>query len=248
VLASSVDAVRRLTAAGWSADRLAVWPAAVDADAFSPARRSQRLRNEWHVSDRRPAILCVGPLERGSGVELIEPLGSLLHGQGVAHRFIVVGEGTARTSLQEACPDALFAGRLSQRDLATVMASADLLLWPGDRDTAGFVLLEAQASGLPVLVASCGNARDYMRPDLTGMACHAHDVFGFAARASELLIDSVRRRAMAEAARRFARSRSWPAALDPVYAIYRTASRPGAVDLPPPRPVQAPVRAVRAER
>jgi glycosyltransferase involved in cell wall biosynthesis len=88
------------------------------------------------------------------------------------------------------------------------------------------VLLEAQASGLPVLVASCGNARDYMRPDLTGTACHAHDVLGFAARASELLIDTVRRRAMAEAARRFAQARSWPAALGPVYGIYRTASQP----------------------
>ena len=59
VLVPSADAVRRLTNAGWHDDRLVVWPGAVDADAFSPARRSQRLRNEWHVSDRRPAILCV---------------------------------------------------------------------------------------------------------------------------------------------------------------------------------------------
>jgi glycosyltransferase involved in cell wall biosynthesis len=250
VLVPSADAVCRLTSAGWNADRLLVWPAAVDADAFSPARRSQRLRNEWHVSDRRPAILCVGPLVRGSGVGLIEPLGSLLHRQGIAHRFIVVGEGTAQADLRDACPDAVFAGRLSQRDLATVMASADLLLWPREASTAGLVLLEAQASGLPVLVASGGNARDHMRPGLTGMECHADDVLGFSARASDLLIDTARRRVMGEAARRFAQSRSWPASLDRVYAIYRAASQPGAVGVSSqaPQPVQRPVRAVRAGR
>ena len=61
VLVPFADAVRRLTRAGWDADRLVVWPAGADPDAFSPARRSQRLRDEWHVSERRPAILCVGP-------------------------------------------------------------------------------------------------------------------------------------------------------------------------------------------
>jgi glycosyltransferase involved in cell wall biosynthesis len=248
VLVPSADAVCCLATAGWNADRLVVWPGAVDADAFSPARRSQRLRNEWHVSDRRPAILCVGPLLHGSGVGLIEPLGSLLHRQGIAHRFIVVGEGRAQAGLQEACPDAVFAGRLSQRDLATVMASADLLLWPRDVSTAGLVLLEAQASGLPVLAASGGNARGHMRPGLTGTECHADDVLGFCARASELLIDTARRRLMGEAARRFAQSRSWPASLDRVYSLYRTARRAGTVGAPVPRPVQAPVRAVRARR
>ncbi len=249
VLVPSADSIHHLTAVGWNADRLVVWPAAVDAHAFSPARRSQRLRNEWHVSDRRPAILCVAPLMHGSGVGLIEPLGSLLHRQGISHRFIVVGEGPARPRLQEACPDAVFAGRLTQRDMATVMASADLLLWPRDASTAGLVLLEAQASGLPVLAASGGNARDNMRHGLTGVECHADDVLGMCARASELLIDTARRRVMGEAARRFAQSRSWPASLDRVYSIYRAASQPGAVGVPPaPRPVQTHVRAVRTGR
>jgi phosphatidylinositol alpha 1,6-mannosyltransferase len=249
LLVPSTDAVTRLAGAGWNATRIVVWPGAVDTVAFTPARRSQRLRSEWHVSDRRPAILCVRPTIRGSGVELIEPLGSLLHRQGVAHRFIVVGEGAAQAGLREACPDAMFAGHLSQRDLATVMASADLLLWPDDGGTAGLVLLEAQASGLPVLVANCGNARDYMRPDLTGMACHAHDVLGFAARAAQLLTDPGQRHRMGEAARRFAQSRSWPASLERVYSIYREAGPPGALGAPPAaRPAPAHPRAVRAGR
>jgi glycosyltransferase involved in cell wall biosynthesis len=247
VLVPFADAVRRLTSAGWNADRLVVWPGGADADAFSPARRSQRLRNEWHVSERRPAILCVGRLERQSGVELIEPLGSLLHRQGIAHRFIVVGEGTAMPGLQESCPDAVFPGRLSHRDLATVMASTDLLLWPGDASTEGLVLLEAQASGLPVLVTSGGNACEHVRPGLTGVVCRPDDVLGFCARASGLLTDAGRRRMMGEAGRRFAQSRSWPASLERVYALYRAASRPDAPGVRV-RPAPTPVRAVRVQR
>ena len=142
------------------------------------------------MSERRPAILCVGALVRGGPMELIEPLGSLLHRHGIAHRFVVVGEGDGLRGLQTACPDAVFAGRLSPRDLATVMASADLLLRPAETSTSGLVELEAQASGLPVLLTSGGTARDHMRPGVTGLVCPSGDVLGFAGRASELLTDA----------------------------------------------------------
>jgi len=247
VLVPSADAVQGLTSAGWHAERLVVWPGGADAEAFSPARRSQRLRDVWHVSERRPAILCVGRLDGKSGLELIEPVGSLLHRQGIAHRFIVVGEGPAMSRLQESCPDAVLPGRLSHRDLATVMASADLFLWPGEASTAGLVLLEAQASGLPVLVTSGGNAREHMRPGVTGVVCRPGDVLGVGARASELLGDAGRRRVLGDAARRLAQSRSWPASLERVYGLYRAASRPGALGVHV-RPAQTPVRAARAQR
>ena len=243
VLVPSADVARRLTGAGWNEHRLIVWPGAVDADAFSPARRSQRLRNAWHVSERRPAILCVGTLSRGSGIDLIEPLGSLLHSRRIAHRFIVVGEGPALPELQEACPDAVFAGRLSPRDLASVMASADLLFRPVAVDTTGLVLLEAQASGLPVLVTGGGTVRDHMRPGLTGMVCRSDDALGLAAQAAELLMDPARRRGMGEAARRFARARSWQASLERVYALYRSTNRTGAVDSSSERRPAAPTAA-----
>jgi hypothetical protein len=247
VLVPFADAVRRLAVAGWNAHQLVVWPAGADADAFSPARRSQRLRNEWHVSERRPAILWVGRLDGHSGAGLIEPLGSLLHRQGIAHRFIVVGEGSALPSLQESCPDAVFPGRLSHRDLATVMASADLLIWPSEANTAGLVLLEAQASGLPVLATSGGNALEHVRPGHSSVVCRPDDVLGLCARAAELLTDPGRRRAMGDAGRRFAQSRSWPASLERVFALYRALGQPEAPAVRLPLS-PAPVAAARAQR
>ena len=249
ILVPSVEVARRLRDLDWASDRLMAWPAGVDDHAFSPARRSRRLRDEWHVSERRPAILCVGPAEPGSGIEMIEPLGSLLHRDGVAHRFVVAGEGPWLTALRERCPDTVFAGALSARDLATVMASADLLLAPGALAGNAQMLLQAQASGLPVLAASLATARDHIRPGVTGFLTHPEDVMGLRVHAAELLGDDSRRRRMATAARGFAQSRTWAASLGGVYALYRTLVTPARLDSSPTsRAASAPTRRLGVQR
>ncbi len=221
VLVPSADASRRLANDGWHPDRLTVWPRGVDADVFAPARRSQALRDGWHVSDRRLAILYAGRLSRERGLSLIEPLGSLLHRHGIAHRFILVGEGPMTAELKERCPDAVFTGRLAHDEVATAMASADLFLFPSETNTAGHVVLEAQACGLPVLITAAGGAKENVRPGKTGFACRAGDVLDFFARASELIHDPERRRMMSDAARRYACGRSWTVALEPLFSLYR---------------------------
>ena len=249
ILVPSVEVARRLRDLDWASDRLMAWPAGVDDHAFSPARRSRRLRDEWHVSERRPAILCVGPAEPGSGIEMIEPLGSLLHRDGVAHRFVVAGEGPWLTALRERCPDTVFAGALSARDLATVMASADLLLAPGALAGNAQMLLQAQASGLPVLAASLATARDHIRPGVTGFLTHPEDVMGLRVHAAELLGDDTRRRRMATAARGFAQSRTWASSLGGVYALYRTLVTPARLDSSPTsRTASAPTRRLGVQR
>ena len=145
---------------------------------FSPARRSDRLRNEWHVSDKRPAILCVMPAAGESGLNHVESLGSLLYRHGIAHRFIVVGDAAALSGARDRCPDAVYPGRLSHHDLATVMASADLFFLPHASMTGGLTLLEAQASGLPVLVMGEGSVREYMKPGFSGVVCRPGDIVG----------------------------------------------------------------------
>jgi glycosyltransferase involved in cell wall biosynthesis len=224
VLVPSADTGRRLANDGWRTDHLVVWPRGVDVEVFTPARRSQRLRDEWHVSDRRPAVLYAGRLSVEKGLALIEPLGSLLHRHGIAHRFVLVGEGPMTPTLKERCPDAVFTGRLNHDEVATAMASADVFVFPSETDTAGNVVLEAQACGLPVLVTNAGGPKENMRNGETGFVCRPGDVLDFCSRVSELLTDAERRRRMSDAARRFAMLRPWRASLEPLYSLYREAT------------------------
>ena len=227
VLVPSADTKDRLAGNGWPADRLGVWARGVDTDAFSPARRSAGLRESWRVCDQRPAILYAGRISAEKGLSMVEPLGSLLHRLGRSHRFIFVGDGPMLPALREVCPDAVFTGRVRHDEMPVMMASADVMFFPSETDTAGNVVLEALACGLPVLVTDQGGPRESVRHGRTGFVCRASDTLDFCARMSELLRDANLRRTMSDAARTYALTRPWAASLEPLFALYRAAATPG---------------------
>jgi glycosyltransferase involved in cell wall biosynthesis len=220
----SEDTRHRLTNDGWAPERVRVWARGVDVDTFSRQWRSAALRDRWRTDDRRPAVLYVGRLSQENGLALLAPITSQLHQQHLPHRLIVVGDGPMRASLMEALPDAVFTGHLSHDQVAVMMASADVFLFPSATDAAGNVVLEAQASGLPVVVSDLGGPRENMRDGESGYVCRAGNPDEFAARIHVLSSPECRAR-MGLAARRYAEQRSWVSSLAPVYALYRTALR-----------------------
>ena len=223
ILVPSHDTADRLISRRWKPERLSLWQRGVDTSIFTPARRSTALRERWRVCDRRPAVLYAGRVSREKGLDLLEPLVSLLDRARLAHRLIIVGDGPMSAELRERCPDAVFTGRLPHDDVAIAMASADVMIFPSQTDTAGNVVLEAQACGLPVVVTDTGGPRENMRDGETGFVCRSGDAESFFRQIADLLRNPARRTAMAGAARRFAEERTWPASLQPVYSLYRSA-------------------------
>jgi glycosyltransferase involved in cell wall biosynthesis len=225
VLVPSLDTHARLCAKGWAPDRMTVWPRGVDTRVFTPARRSDALREAWRVSDKRPAVLYAGRLSREKGLGMLPALESLLYRDHQPYRLIIAGDGPMHADLRAACPDAAFLGRVPHQDMGTIMASADLLLFPSDTDTAGNVVLEAQACGLPVLVSRAGGPIEQMVDGVSGFACRPGDVADFADRTAALLRSPARRREMGGAARAHGAARTWGAALEPLFRTYRTTSQ-----------------------
>jgi glycosyltransferase involved in cell wall biosynthesis len=218
ILAPS-DATRdMLVRTGLERSRIDIWRRGVSTVRFDPAKRSQALRDTWGVSDERPAIIYVGRVSKEKGLQMLKPFSRFLEYGGVAHRVIVVGDGPMRAELQQECPDAVFTGTLRQDEVAVAMASADFLLFPSRTDTAGNVVLEAQASGLPVLVSEEGGPRENLRPAESGFICGAFN--DFVRRAGDLLRHPRKRREMSAAAREYALTRRWETALEPLYDSY----------------------------
>jgi len=135
---------------------------------------------------------------------------------------VLVGDGPMRKELEASCPGVVFTGTLSPDDVAIAMASADIFVFPSLTDTAGNVVLEAQASGLPVLVSRFGGPRENLRAGESGFVCG--DLLDFARRTSDLVRHAGKRRQFGEAARRYALTRRWEAALDPLYRSYAARS------------------------
>ncbi|MGE3176714.1 MAG: glycosyltransferase family 4 protein [Vicinamibacterales bacterium] len=214
------DATRRtLQDGGLDDDRIRIWQRGVSTDRFRPDLRSVELRADWGVSDRRRALLYVGRLSREKGLDVLPALADRLHRSGIDHRWIVVGDGPMRPALESRSHDAIFTGTLGRDDVAVAMASADVFVFPSETDTAGNVVLEAQASGLPVLVTDKGGPRENMVDGETGFVCRG--VPDFSRRIADLLTRPPERERLSCGARAYAQGRSWASALGPLFQVYR---------------------------
>jgi glycosyltransferase involved in cell wall biosynthesis len=134
---------------------------------------------------------------------------------------MIVGDGPLSPWLAAAMPDAVLTGPLAHGEVATALASAELLVSPNETATAVAAILEAQACGVPVLVTPAGGAAEAVVAGRTGYVCRAGDAADFAFRTSTLLHDVDLRRAMGCAARAFATTRRWASALEILFASYR---------------------------
>jgi glycosyltransferase involved in cell wall biosynthesis len=122
--------------------------------------------------------------------------------------------------LQREMPDAVFTGPLSRQAVAEVCASADAFVFPSRTDTAGNVVLEAQASGLPVVVSDAGGPSESMVDGSTGIVCRQADPEVWA-HAIMRIMGQEAHAAASTAARAYALGRQWPHALEPLYRAYR---------------------------
>lgn len=222
VLAPSESTRQLLIDGRVAADRIGLWERGVSTTRFDPALRSDALRTTWAVSDHRPAVLYVGRLSREKGLSELLAVRRGLLDRAIPHRFIFVGDGPMRFELESCFSDAVFTGTVSPAEVAVAMASSDLFVFPSRTDTAGNVVLEAQASGLPVLVTDEGGPRENMRDGETGVVCGS--TREMCRQVLELCARSERRRALGRGARLYAQSRGWAQALAPLYRAYRDAA------------------------
>jgi glycosyltransferase involved in cell wall biosynthesis len=116
---------------------------------------------------------------------------------------------------------AVFTGYLEGEALASIYASCDIFVFPSTTDTFGNVVLEAQSSGLPVIVTDCGGPKENMVPGRTGMAVAGNDEKGLLEAIRTLLADPLRLKEMAVAARKYAEGRSFDKAFSEAWELYR---------------------------
>jgi glycosyltransferase involved in cell wall biosynthesis len=120
----------------------------------------------------------------------------------------VVGDGAARGAVERALEPlggrVCRTGMLDAPDVANRFAAADLYVWPAVNEAFGMALLEAQASGLPVVAGDAGGVGEIVADGETGLLVPSRDAAAFAAAVRSLLVDGGRRTRLAAAARRHA--------------------------------------------
>lgn len=148
--------------------------------------------------------LFTDTLDEINGVAItIKRLIKTARARGVDLSLVVVGDGPYRNKMEECLKGypALFTGYLSGEELQRAYASSDLFVFPGASDTFGNVVLEAQTSGLPVIVSDQGGPMELMTDGETGIVFSAGNVHSLIGAISELGADHGKRMRFSTAAR-----------------------------------------------
>ncbi|MCH7334811.1 glycosyltransferase family 4 protein [Acinetobacter modestus] len=143
----------------------------VDTAKFSPKHRSQQLRQQWGVDADTRVMLYVGRLSPEKEIDvLIKAFHAWQRQQGANTKFVIVGDGPDRIRLSKLAisEDIIFTGSLSGKNLSAAYASADVFAFASQADTFGNVVLEAIASGLPVIAYDYVCAHQHVKHGVTG--------------------------------------------------------------------------------
>ena len=217
VLSPSPASDARLVALGVDGERIGRWDRGVDTARFDPAlRRPDRFRGELNV-------LYAGRLTAEKGVDLLADAFLAARAADPRLHLVLAGGGPEEDALRVRLGEhATFLGWLGGSDLAEAYASADMFLFASRTDTFGQVLLEAQASGLPVVAVAEGGPLSLIDPGQTGLLAPA-DTEALADAVLSLAADPLLRERLRRAALASIRTRSWEAALDRLASGYRSA-------------------------
>lgn len=184
----------------------------VDRARFNPSHRDRaKLARSFGIPDDRAVLVFAGRVDASKGAPLMAQAAKLLADEGLDVHALVVGEGQDRASIRNLLGDrATVPGNLPQAELAWIYASGDVFVFPSTTEVSPNVVLEAKASGLPVVVADAhGGGQFVARSGDDGVVLSARDARAWAAAVRPLVTDAAARQAMGRAARDWI-ERAWP--------------------------------------
>lgn len=201
-----------------------VWGRGVDLSTFRPDRRSADLRTRLGLQGAF-TFLYVGRLAREKSVDVVLSAFRLLT-ERMGHktlRLVVAGSGPEEPALREMAPaGTVFLGNLDRdRELPTLYATADAFAFASTTETLGLVVLEAMASGLPVIAAPAGGVAEHLRDNVNGLAFPAGDVGALASAMHTMATTAGLRERLSTGAAETARLLGWEGELDRLDAAYR---------------------------
>jgi glycosyltransferase involved in cell wall biosynthesis/predicted metal-dependent phosphoesterase TrpH len=245
VLSPSPASDAALATIGMAPEKVLRWDRGVDTSRFDPSLRSDELRELWmdgpvcprdtatrregpdpHRPERECStvyVLYAGRITREKGAELLAETFAAARERDPRLHLVLAGGGPEQERVRERVgPHATFLGWLQGAELARAYASADVFLFPSATDTFGQVILEAQASGLPVLAVAAGGPLALVQDGVTGLLRD-----GDSAQLAEALVglagSSTLRERLARAALSAVRERTWERALERLAVGYRRA-------------------------
>lgn len=196
-----------------------LWRRGVDAEKFHPRYADVAMRHT--MSDGHPdapLLLYVGRLAPEKQVDQLRTVLERVPGT----RLAIVGTGALEADLKRhfAGFPAVFMGELNGDALSRAYASADMFVFPSAFESFGLVLLEALASGLPVVSSNVGGAPTVIREGRSGYLFEVNDLNGMVNSVQRVLASPAVLSSMRLTARQDAEAHSWSNIMDGLVRSY----------------------------
>ncbi len=210
---------------GLGLSRAVCWGRGVETDRFTPTRRDPARREALGIGETTPVVLHVSRLAVEKDVATLVGAYQRAHALlGDRARFVVAGDGPKAAWVRAELPFAHHEGFLPREVLADLYADADLFVFPSPTETCGLVVLEAMASGLPVVAANAGGVTEQLREGINGHLVRPGDVHAFGDAVVRLVDDVPHRTGLRAGALALAADRSWHRELDRLEPMYQAAA------------------------
>jgi alpha-1,6-mannosyltransferase len=192
-----------------------VVPLGVELGEFGPSRRDPRLRAKLGLADGQPLLVYVGRLDGEKKPDLVVDAFRRLP-RSLGAKLVLIGEGPLKAEISALGDERIvITGYMKSRaELARWLASADIYVSGMADETFGVSIVEAQASGLPVVGVAAGAMIDRVT-DRIGRLGRVGDAAQMGANILELWNGD--RRAMGEEARACALEYSWESSMDALF-------------------------------
>jgi glycosyltransferase involved in cell wall biosynthesis len=222
VFVPSNSTANELIEKGISPQKIQLFPRGIDIQRFHPSKRNGYLEDRHRIRSGAK-LLYVGRISKEKNLQHLEGVFKELVRAHPDIHLVLVGDGPYMNEMRESMRGlpCTFTGYLEGEDLAAVYASSDLFVFPSTTDTFGNVVLEAQASGIPVIVTDLGGPQENVIPGKTGLVVDHRDSGAFLDAIELLLRDPGRMRQMGRAARQYMEDRSFESAFNKTWRLYR---------------------------
>jgi len=187
-------------------ERIEVIPNCVDTDRFCPDEtRRQETRAGLSLSAGATVVICIGRMTPQKGQAVLIRALARAQAMGSPLRLLLAGEGACRPAYEaltrELGLDLAVSFLGSRWDVPDLLRAADILCLPSLHEGFGIVLVEALASGIPIIASRTGPTPEIILEGETGLLVEPNDPDALAAALAALAADPARRRAMGDRGR-----------------------------------------------
>ena len=194
---------------GIAPEKIKILPRGLDTGLFHPEKKQADFWKKRGLLEGEVGAIYVGRVSREKNLDLFAAACRRLLAAGVKVRPLIVGDGPYAEMMKELLPEGIYTGSLHREELAAAYASADLFVFPSTTDTFGNVVIEAQASGLPVIVSDVGGPKDLVEDGTDGRITKGLDLDALTSAIRQLVEDAPLRQRMGVASRARVAERDW---------------------------------------